>query len=59
MAAACEKVTFSSDDQRFDLCNSCKEIVLEVLTQKKAPEPPDVTEKPTSENRRKKGNRRQ
>jgi len=56
-AAAMEKVTFESDDQRFDLCVSCRHVVLEVLTGKPGVEPINMDEKPSDENRRKRRNK--
>jgi hypothetical protein len=44
---ACDKVTFEMDDQRFDLCASCRQVVLEVLTMKKPEPPQDMKETPT------------
>ncbi len=51
-APACEKVTFESDDQRFDLCASCRQVVLEALTMRKI-EAPLPEEKPSASQRRK------
>jgi len=49
-------VTFESDDQRFDLCASCRQVVLEALTMKKFEEPiPE--EKPSASQRRKRKNK--
>lgn len=34
---AVDKITFEMDDQRFDLCASCRQVVLEAITAKTAP----------------------
>lgn len=51
-APANERVIFESDDQRFDLCASCRQIALEVLTGK--PEPEQQKELKPSEAKRSK-----
>lgn len=53
-ASAVEKVIFEMDDQRFDLCASCRQVVLECLTDKPMPEPRNEEETPSSAERRRK-----
>jgi uncharacterized protein with PIN domain len=50
-------VTFESDDQRFDLCASCRQVVLEALTKKVHEEIPqeEVVSKPSSPKSKNKG----
>ncbi|MHB8123163.1 MAG: hypothetical protein ACYDG4_13515, partial [Desulfuromonadaceae bacterium] len=35
---AVDRIDFQMDDQRFDLCASCRQVVLEAITAKPAPE---------------------
>lgn len=51
-APACDQVIFEQDDQHFDLCASCRQVTLELLTGR-TPEPErDMTETPSRAKRK-------
>ena len=52
-APAVDMITFEMDDQRFDVCASCRQVMLETMTMKKTPEPIDNDEKPSTAKRKK------
>ncbi len=49
---AVDQVVFEMDDQRFDLCASCRQVVLEAITAKPQPAGNSDTEKPSGEKRK-------
>ncbi len=55
MAPAVDEITFEHDDQKFDLCASCRQVILEKLTSKKIDLPQDDKETPSSAKRKKNG----
>jgi hypothetical protein len=54
MSPACDRVIFEMDDQRFDLCASCRQVVLETMTGKVEGPARDEQEKPSTGKRGKK-----
>lgn len=51
-AQAQYQIIFDIDDQRFDLCASCRQVVLELVTSKPQPIPDNSNEKPSDEKRK-------
>ncbi len=56
-AAAVDTIVLEMDDQHFDVCASCRQVVLETLTMRKPESAQDMTETPSTENRKNKGGR--
>lgn len=54
---ACDQVIFEQDDQRFDLCESCRQVILETISMNKTAFVPENRETPSSEARKKRGRR--
>lgn len=51
-ASACDQISFEMDDQRFDLCASCRQVILEAITMKKEEPHQDMDEKPSGRRKR-------
>lgn len=49
---AADQIIFEMDDQRYDVCGSCRQVILETLTNKKFEEPQDMTETPSTAKRK-------
>jgi Zn-finger nucleic acid-binding protein len=53
-SAAVDMIVFDMDDQRYDVCASCRQVVLETLTMKKAEPEQDMKETPSGAKRKQK-----